>query len=240
MRTRARVTLAGLALGAALAGGVAWATIPADNVYTACKLRATGTIRLIDPSGPSNSLLSRCTSYETQITWNQQGPKGAQGLQGIPGPQGGKGDTGAQGAAGMNGVDGKDGQAGTNGTNGVDGAPGAPGDPCLPANPACVGPTGPPGVDGEAGPAGGLSGRVIVSDSTTVGFGEYLVDVSCPAGTLVTGGGATANAFSAGSIAISRSFPHETSFQSGWRAYGANTTTAQVTFTVYAICAAAA
>ena len=54
MRTRARITLAGLALGAALIGGVAWATIPAENgLFTACKLKATGTIRLIDPSGPS-------------------------------------------------------------------------------------------------------------------------------------------------------------------------------------------
>ena len=52
MRTRTRITLAGLALGAALVGGVAWATIPADSgLYTACKLKATGTIRLIDPAG---------------------------------------------------------------------------------------------------------------------------------------------------------------------------------------------
>ena len=83
MKTRTRITLAGLALGAALAGGVAWATIPADSsLYTACKLKATGTIRLIDPSGPSNSLLSRCTSLETQITWSQKGQKGD------PGPAG--------------------------------------------------------------------------------------------------------------------------------------------------------
>jgi hypothetical protein len=109
MRTRTRITLAGLALGAALAGGVAWATIPADAVYTACKLKATGTIRLIDPSGPSSSLLSRCTSYETQITWNQKGPAGAAGINGT------------------NGVDGMDGAAGANGTDGENGAPGLPG-----------------------------------------------------------------------------------------------------------------
>ena len=35
---------------------------PTASLYTACKLKATGTIRLIDPSGPSSSLLSRCTS----------------------------------------------------------------------------------------------------------------------------------------------------------------------------------
>jgi hypothetical protein len=88
MKTRTRIMLAGLALGAALAGGVAWATIPADtSLYTACKLKATGTIRLIDPSGPSGSLLSRCTSLETQVSWSQNGQKGD------PGPAGARGST---------------------------------------------------------------------------------------------------------------------------------------------------
>ena len=110
MRTRTRITLAGLALGAALAGGVAWATIPADSgLYTACKLKATGTIRLIDPAGPSSSLLSRCTSYETQITWNQKGLKGDPGL------------TGANGTSGVDGKDGLAGPKGADGTNGVNG-----------------------------------------------------------------------------------------------------------------------
>ena len=53
MRTRTRITLAGLALGAALAGGVAWATIPADSgLYTACKLKATGHDPADRPSRP--------------------------------------------------------------------------------------------------------------------------------------------------------------------------------------------
>jgi hypothetical protein len=63
--------------------GVAYATIPdSAGVYTACKLNGVGTIRLIDPSGPSHSLLSRCTAFETQITWNQQGQKGDAGAPG--------------------------------------------------------------------------------------------------------------------------------------------------------------
>jgi collagen triple helix repeat protein len=95
MRTRARITLAALALGAALAGGVAWATIPADTgLYTACKLKATGTIRLIDPSGPSSSLLSHCTTLESLITWNQKGLKGDAGAAGENGVPGAKGDAG--------------------------------------------------------------------------------------------------------------------------------------------------
>ena len=113
MKTRTRIMLAGLALGAALAGGVAWATIPADtSLYTACKLKATGTIRLIDPSGPSGSLLSRCTSLETQISWSQNGQKG---------------DPGPAGARGSDGVDGKDGLPGATGLAGVRGETGAAG-----------------------------------------------------------------------------------------------------------------
>ncbi|MFY9577862.1 MAG: hypothetical protein WAQ33_00920 [Gaiellaceae bacterium] len=50
--------IVGAIAGLALAGGVAYATIPDGNgLYTACKLNATGTIRLIDPSVGSSSLL---------------------------------------------------------------------------------------------------------------------------------------------------------------------------------------
>ena len=93
------------------AGSVAWATIPADtSLYTACKLKATGTIRLIDPSGPSGSLLSRCTSLETQITGARTGRRATPGR-----PEHG----------GSDGVDGKDGLPGANGMAGVKGGPDA-------------------------------------------------------------------------------------------------------------------
>jgi Domain of unknown function (DUF5666) len=83
-------------LGAA--AGIAYAAIPDGNgVYTACMLKNVGTIRLVDPSLQSSSLLSHCTSVETQITWNRGGPPGPQGL---PGP---KGETGPQGSQGPNG-----------------------------------------------------------------------------------------------------------------------------------------
>jgi hypothetical protein len=73
----------------ALAGGVAYATIPdGSGVYTACTLNHIGTIRLIDPSLPAANLLSHCTALETKITWNQQGQPGPQGPKGNPGPQG--------------------------------------------------------------------------------------------------------------------------------------------------------
>src|SRR5262249_43986849 len=68
-----------------------------------CKLNATGTIRLIDPSLGSSSLLGHCTKIEAQITWNEQGQPGAQGPagpQGDPGPQGLQGEQGPQGDPG--------------------------------------------------------------------------------------------------------------------------------------------
>ena len=93
-----------------MAAGVSYATIAESNaVYTACKLNATGTIRLINPSLGSSSLLGHCTSLETQISWNQQGqpgltgligPQGPKGDAGLAGPQGPKGDAGSAGPQG--------------------------------------------------------------------------------------------------------------------------------------------
>ena len=114
--------------GLAVAGGVAYATIPSSgNVYTACMLNHIGTIRLIDPTLPSSSFMSHCTALETQVSWNQTGQPGPVG------PQGPKGDTGAAGPAGQQ------------GPAGNDGAPGATGP---------AGPPGPQGDPGATGPAG--------------------------------------------------------------------------------------
>jgi hypothetical protein len=75
-----------VALGAA---GIAYATIPdGGGVYTACMLKNVGTIRLIDPSLGSASLMGHCTSLETQISWNQQGPPGINGTNGTNGTNG--------------------------------------------------------------------------------------------------------------------------------------------------------
>lgn len=109
----------GTLLVAAVAGGVAYATIPSDtNVVTVCMLRNVGTVRLIDPSLPSNSLLGRCTSLETQLSWNQKGQPGSPGLAG---PAGKDGANGKDGIDGKDGVDGKDGQPGLAGSKGDSG-----------------------------------------------------------------------------------------------------------------------
>src|SRR5436305_8446199 len=86
---RRKIVVVGAALAALAAAGIAYATIPdANGVYTACKLNVSGTIRLIDPSLGSTSLLGHCTSLETQITRNEGGPTGPKGPVGDKGPTG--------------------------------------------------------------------------------------------------------------------------------------------------------
>jgi hypothetical protein len=73
------------AIAAAALGGVAYAAIPGPGgLLTACQLSSNGSLRLIDPSLPSGPL-SRCTSNETQVQWNQQGQPGASGQDGKDG-----------------------------------------------------------------------------------------------------------------------------------------------------------
>jgi hypothetical protein len=196
MKTRTRIMLAGLALGAALAGGVAWATIPADNsVFTACKLKATGTIRLIDPSGPSSSLLSRCTSLETQIAWNQNGQKGDPGPAGAPGVDGVDGKDGLPGATGPAGVKGETGAAGAPGIDGAKGERGEQGDPGAkgekgePGEQGATGPQGPPGTPGggaaslaslDGSPCGATGGTQGVTEVTyTTGLDSDAISITC-------------------------------------------------------------
>ena len=136
--------------GLVLAGGVAYATIPdSGKVYTACMVKHIGTIRLIDPSLPSNNFMSHCTALETQISWNQQGQAGQ------PGPTGPRGDTGATGAQGPKGDVGATGPAGAAGADGAQGPTGAAG----PQGPTgAAGPQGPPGRPGR-GPGPSSAGR---------------------------------------------------------------------------------
>jgi hypothetical protein len=69
--TRKR-TAAIIVIAALSAVGISYAAIPdASGTYYACKLRGTGTIRMIDESLPSTSLLSKCTAYEDEISWDK-------------------------------------------------------------------------------------------------------------------------------------------------------------------------
>jgi hypothetical protein len=156
--------------GFAVAGGVAYATIPdSGNVYTGCMLKGIGTIRLIDTSLPASNLLGHCTALEKQVSWNQSGQAGAAGPTGAQGPAGAKGDTGATGAQGPKGdtgaagtqgpkgdtgATGATGQAGADGAKGDTGATGAAGPPGEPGSPGPKGDTGATGPAGDPGPQG--------------------------------------------------------------------------------------
>jgi Collagen triple helix repeat (20 copies) len=147
-RRRWRFVLAAGSL-LALSGGIAYATIPdGGGVYTACMLNNVGTIRMIDPSLPPSSLRSRCTQFETEISWNQSGQPGP------PGPAGPKGDTGAPGATGATGLQGDPGPQGPKGDAGPQGAQGA------------QGPKGDTGPAGPAGPSGLGVGQKLIAGGT--------------------------------------------------------------------------
>jgi hypothetical protein len=91
----------------AIAGGIAYATIPGpDKVFAACMLKNVGVIRLIDKSLPTTNLMSHCTDKEIEVFWNQAGQPGPAGPQG---PKGDPGEPGKDGANGTNGTDGKGG-----------------------------------------------------------------------------------------------------------------------------------
>jgi hypothetical protein len=85
--------------GLALAGGVAYATIPdAGGTIHGCYVKQIGVLRVIDMSSGQ-----KCTALEASLDWSQQGPAGpagSQGPQGPAGPAGPAGPTGQQGPAG--------------------------------------------------------------------------------------------------------------------------------------------
>jgi collagen triple helix repeat protein len=129
MKRTLTALVAGLAL-LAVGGGVALATIPdSGGVISSCYNKSGGALRVIDPS------VSRCSSGEQPLTWNQTGPQGATGPQGLKGdagqqgPQGPQGDTGAPGSQGDTGSQGPTGPQGAQGPAGPQGDPGPPGPP---------------------------------------------------------------------------------------------------------------
>lgn len=78
-----RTLIAAAGLLVLVAGGAAWATIPAaDGTFTAC-VKADGTLRLVDAEAGAT-----CKASEQPVTWSKTGPTGPTGPQGPPGPQG--------------------------------------------------------------------------------------------------------------------------------------------------------
>jgi hypothetical protein len=80
----------------AVAGGVAYATIPdSAGVIHGCYLKGIGSLRVIDPSAGQG-----CAGVEKPIKWSQTGPQGLQGTPGTNGAAGPAGSAGAQGPPG--------------------------------------------------------------------------------------------------------------------------------------------
>jgi hypothetical protein len=172
IRTRAaRIGILATAL-LGVGAGIAAATIPGSTGrINGCYEKRTGILRVID-----TEVGAKCTSFETPISWNQQGQRGATGAAGPQGPTGPKGDLGPQGPSGgrgptgAQGVKGDQGPTGQQGVAGPTGARGAPG------------PQGPPGPAGNSNTyflrvnedgtkAAGSPG----TDSGRIGNGAYAV-----------------------------------------------------------------
>jgi len=83
-------------VAAIVAGATAYAAIPdGGGGIHGCYDKNSGQLRVTDTD--TNTPKS-CTSKETALAWNQEGPQGAKG---DPGPQGPKGDTGLTGISGL-------------------------------------------------------------------------------------------------------------------------------------------
>ena len=119
MSRRSRVVgISALVIGLSLSGTALVNAATPTTTITACANTKSGAVRVV-------SAKTKCSSKETRLTWNTQGPAGRDG------------------ATGPAGADGAPGEDGSPGLDGKDGAPGP------------VGPAGPPGPVGPAGPAGG-------------------------------------------------------------------------------------
>jgi hypothetical protein len=125
----------GAAVAMALAGGIAWATIPsAGGLIHGCYRKTTGQLRVVENPGA-------CGATELSISWSQTGPQGPQG------PKGDKGETGDTGPTGPRGPEGPPGAQGVKGDTGDTGLRGPQGE---------RGPEGPEGPEGPAGTAHGF------------------------------------------------------------------------------------
>ena len=114
-RCRRRAALLGAAVVAGVSlAGAAYAAVPGeDGVIHGC-YTADGTLRVIDPSS-SDRRKRECTSRETAVSWNQEGPQGEAGPAGEPGPAGADGAMGPAGPAGEPGARGAQGEKGDTG-----------------------------------------------------------------------------------------------------------------------------
>jgi len=193
------------------AGGAVAATAGSSNVLHGCYSKADGALRLIKAG-------QHCKSSEIAVSWNKVGPAGPQGFTGPTGPAGQTGPTGPQGQKGDTGPAG---QAGSTGLTGPQGPAGPQGD------------TGPVGPTGPAGVSGYVNNEI---QFTVPPSSSRVMDASCPANTILTGGGATLlNKSGAQSAQIEGSGPVNSTT---WEVGAINTDLANtITYGIWVMCA---
>jgi hypothetical protein len=245
-RNRVISAIVGALAGTVIAGGSAWGLSAATGTTIhACYQTGTGAVRVIGAT-------QTCRSAETAISWERVGADGP------PGDTGARGIQGVQGLPGQDGADGQDGVSattapesggancvaggvritaangagfacnGVDGTNGTDGADGADG------------PQGPPGHDV-------LSGYEVVRGPTTELLvwdtdHPYDINVSCPSGKKVLGGGFVGTGplpwisapYDPGYTPF---IPYGVGLGDGWHLTTVNHTLTHQFFRPYAICA---
>ena len=183
------------AVAAALAlGGVASATIPGSaGTYAGCVSRASGVIRMIDPSLGLSSRRAHCLRSENRIAWGSAGATGSPGVTGLqgtagtdgaPGAAGRAGSAGSAGSAGERGATGGAGTAGDQGSSGTTGSTGAPGANGLAGSTGPSGIPGPGGSAGTVGPPGDVGpagGTGAAGTSATSAFSGHVLSVASTA-----------------------------------------------------------
>jgi hypothetical protein len=236
-RKRLLITAAGALFAVAIAGGVAWASIPGNGGVIQGCYDSGGNVKVV-PALP-------CPRGYTAFAWNQQGLKGADGA------------SGKDGANGTNGVDGDDGVSVTTASE-LAGPNCAGGGVQLTAangvNYVCNGGDGHAGVDGRdgtnglAGPPGpaGVSGveYVVAHGVATQGgmFGRFPLEARCSAGKNVLGGGfGSPSLFRAISNRLAVFSSEPSADHGGWYIFVTNLVDlpADEPFDVWAICASA-
>lgn len=191
---------------------VAEAQSASDSLH-ACFVPASGTIYRIRATGAPGDCVD---ASHAKFSWNIRGPEGAPGAQGATGPAGPQGPQGAEGPGGPEGKAGAQGAVGDAGSQG---------------------PAGPTGPQGPAG-ASGVSGWERVVQQGVVGAGQSAnVQVNCPTGKKVLGGGFTAPTTVESDFHAMSSVP--TDDGSGWiiTGYLASAFGGSAAFTAIAICA---
>ena len=144
-------------------------------------------------------------------------------------PAGPSGPSGPQGPEGASGAQGDQGPRGDPGGPKGDVGPAGPSGPQGPAGPA--GPVGPVGSRGPVGPTGGLEGYAIVSITISGEAETKFIDLPCPTGLSVIGGGYAA---SRDDVSVPLSLP--VTDGTGWRVRAVGPSV-EWEVHVYAICA---